>query len=137
MDTSYIPNMTRANFMSDYEYDSYVRATKMARAYTNGAMVGNLSIDKTDLVFQVLKDMDFTDINSIQDMKYEINKFVNIGLTPAQIAAILVEMVDVVIDMQVESETSSKSNFETLITEQLRFINSQLNMPVYRYDKRN
>jgi len=131
MDTSYIPNMTRANFMSDYEYDSYVRATKMARAYTNGAMVGNLSIDKTDLVFQVLKDMDFTYINSIQDMKYEMNKFVNIGLTPAQIAAILVEMVDVVIDMQVESETSSKSYFETLITEQLSYKLAAENMHWY------
>ena len=111
--------MTETDFHYEYEWQSYLVAARYARAYTNGAMVGNIPLSKTVSVFDAFESITFGDIGSYQDIFNELDKFVDIDLTAAQIAAVLIEVVDVILEQQIEVSEASQLYYEDRLDEEL------------------
>ncbi|MDD4204010.1 MAG: Ig-like domain-containing protein [Acholeplasmataceae bacterium] len=119
MDATYLPDMTETDFYYEYEWQAYLVAARYARAYTNGAMVGNIPLSKTVSVFDAFESITFGDIESYQDIFNELDKFVDIDLTAAQIAAVLIEVVDVILEQQIEVSEASQLYYEDRLDEEL------------------
>ena len=132
MDATYLPDMTETDFNYEYEWQSYLVAARYARAYTNGAMVGNIPLLKTVSVFDAFESITFGDIESFQDIFNELDKFVDIDLTAAQIAAVLIEVVDVILEQQIEVSEASQLYYEDRLDETLLNRNMIVNESQYR-----
>lgn len=131
MDATYLPDMTETDFHYEYEWQSYLVAARYARAYTNGAMVGNIPLSKTVSVFDAFESITFGDIGSFQDIFNELDKFVDIDLTAAQIAAVLIEVVDVILEQQIEVSEASQLYYEDRLDEELLNKNMIVNESQY------
>ncbi len=131
MDATYLPDMTEIDFHSEDEWQSYLVADRYARAYTNGAMVGNIPLSKTVSVFDAFESITFGDIGSFQDIFNELDKFVDIDLTAAQIAAVLIEVVDVILEQQIEVSEASQLYYEDRLDEELLNKNMIVNESQY------
>lgn len=131
MDATYLPDMTETDFHSEYEWQSYLVAARYAKAYTNGAMVGNIPLSKTVSVFDAFESITFGDIESFQDIFNELDKFVDIDLTAAQIAAVLIEVVDVILEQQIEVSEASQLYYENRLDEELLNKNMLVNESQY------
>ena len=131
MDATYLPDMTETDFNYEYEWQSYLVAARYARAYTNGAMVGNIPLSKTVSVFDAFESITFGDIGSFQDIFNELDKFVDIDLTAAQIAAVLIEVVDVILEQQIEVSEASQLYYEDRLDEELLNKNMIVNESQY------
>ena len=131
MDATYLPDMTETDFYYEYEWQSYLVAARYARAYTNGAMVGNIPLSKTVSVFDAFESITFGDIESYQDIFNELDKFVDIDLTAAQIAAVLIEVVDVILEQQIEVSEASQLYYEDRLDEELLNKNMIVNESQY------
>ena len=131
MDATYLPDMTETDFYYEYEWQAYLVAARYARAYTNGAMVGNIPLSKTVSVFDAFESITFGDIGSFQDIFNELDKFVDIDLTAAQIAAVLIEVVDVILEQQIEVSEASQLYYEDRLDEELLNKNMIVNESQY------
>ena len=131
MDATYLPDMTETDFYNEYEWQAYLVAARYARAYTNGAMVGNIPLSKTVSVFDAFESITFGDIGSYQDIFNELDKFVDIDLTAAQIAAVLIEVVDVILEQQIEVSEASQLYYEDRLDEELLNKNMIVNESQY------
>ncbi len=131
IDETYLPDMTEIDFHSEDEWQSYLVADRYARAYTNGAMVGNIPLSKTVSVFDAFESITFGDIGSFQDIFNELDKFVDIDLTAAQIAAVLIEVVDVILEQQIEVSEASQLYYEDRLDEELLNKNMIVNESQY------
>jgi len=131
MDATYLPNMAEKDFDDEYQYQAYLEAARFARAYTNGAMVGNIPLAKTVSVFDAFESITFGDIGSVQDIFDELDKFVDVDLTAAQIAAVLIEVVDVILEQQIEVSEASQLYYEDRLDEQLLNKNMIVNESQY------
>ena len=131
MDATYLPDMTETDFYYEYEWQSYLVAARYARAYTNGAMVGNIPLSKTVSVFDAFESITFGDIESFQNIFNELDKFVDIDLTAAQIAAVLIEVVDVILEQQIEVSEASQLYYEDRLDEELLNKNMIVNESQY------
>ena len=119
MDATYLPNMAEKDFDDEYEWQAYLVAARYAKAYTNGAMVGNIPLSKTVSVFDAFESITFGDIESFQNIFNELDKFVDIDLSAAQIAAVLIEVVDVILEQQIEVSEASQLYYEDRLDEEL------------------
>jgi len=131
MDATYLPDMTETDFYYEYEWQSYLVAARYARAYTNGAMVGNIPLSKTVSVFDAFESITFGDIGSFQNIFNELDKFVDIDLSAAQIAAVLIEVVDVILEQQIEVSEASQLYYEDRLDEELLNKNMIVNESQY------
>ena len=131
MDATYLPNMAEKDFDDEYQYQAYLEAAGFARAYTNGAMVGNIPLAKTVSVFDAFESITFVDIESFQNIFNELDKFVDIDLTAAQIAAVLIEVVDVILEQQIEVSEASQLYYEDRLDEELLNKNMIVNESQY------
>ena len=131
MDATYLPDMTETDFYYEYEWQAYLVAARYAKAYTNGAMVGNIPLSKTVSVFDAFESITFGDIESFQNIFNELDKFVDIDLTAAQIAAVLIEVVDVILEQQIEVSEASQLYYEDRLDEELLNKNMIVNESQY------
>lgn len=131
IDATYLPDMTETDFDNEYQYQDYLEAAKIARAYTNGAMVGNIPLTQTVSVFDAFDAINFDVIETVQDIFDELDKFVDVDLTAAQIAAVLIEMVDVFLEQQIEHTEDNQLYYEDQLTDLLLDKNLMLSSASY------
>ncbi len=131
IDETYLPDMAETDFDNIYLYQNYLEAAKIARAYTNGAMIGNITLAQTVSVFDALETIDFETIESVQDIFDELDKFFDVDLTAFQIAAVLIEMADIILEQQIEQTEDNLVFYEDYLAEILVNKNLVLNTSIY------
>lgn len=132
IDEDYVPNMKRSDFYYEEEYETYLELSKLARAYTNGALVAGIPLNKTNEVLGVLKTIEIEETNNFEELALEIKKLDVLGLTGNQIAAVLVEFVEVAFDQMISNEEIIISRYEGFIEEYKLIQNDIKNRYEYR-----
>lgn len=132
IDINYTPNMKETDFETAFQYEEYVNFTKVAQAYTKGAMLSNISLAKTTAFFAALNGLNFAHVENIEDAKEQIDALVGAGLTPQQLASVLVEMLDT--GLLVQAEQLVKITNQYIINQDLQLASKVTYQEKAEYD---
>lgn len=118
----YLPDMEETDFEDDYEYQNYLRVSRIARAYTNGALLSELSLGETEEIIGTFLEVNETEPESVEEIKEQLDKFRDLDIDPDKLAKVLVEVMLELLELLVEEQEQSILDME----DEIAYLESQL-----------
>ena len=116
---AYTPEMTRGDFDSDDEFETYQTMNQLANAYSQAAVSSGMT--EANAVGFVVRFMDvmedeMEDVASFGDMFAIIDTFSDFGMDGYTFTYIMMNLADVAIDIQIDELQSNMAYYQSLIS---------------------
>lgn len=131
IDDSYLPDMKESDFENKYFYEDYLMYSKLAQAYTTGALQTKIDLAKSLEVIDFIKELSKLDPESPAEIKSALDPFFQMGLTSNQLARVLYEILIVGMDFEIQNILESIDYIAGQVDYYNQMYESELISPAY------
>lgn len=131
IDDSYLPDMKESDFENEYFYEDYLMYSKLAQAYTTGALQTKIDLAKSLEVIDFIKELSKLDPESPAEIKSALDPFFQMGLTSNQLARVLYEILIVGMDFEIQNILESIDYIAGQVDYYNQMYESELISPAY------